>query len=167
MPSLRRTLSSPTGRSSPYAHPSCSSSSTSLSTRAGSRGPRRSSGSDTSERRVLADLDWWRVEASQREVRGLTPYEPLRAATPSSDSEEELDQEQRPPSPASATVASPTNVPRTLTPPAYNTPGAGTDTLDDTVSRILNFAFGDVDPSNEPLEVCAPVFTLVRLSART
>ncbi|CAL1705160.1 unnamed protein product [Somion occarium] len=68
MPSLRRTLSSPSVRSSPYSH-----SYSSLLTRQGGHGPRRSSGSETSQRRVLADLDWWRVQEGQRELRGLPP----------------------------------------------------------------------------------------------
>ena len=71
MPSLRRTLSSPSVRSSPYSY--SSSPSSSLLTRQGSHGPRRSSGSDTTQRRVLVDIDWWRVEEGQRELRGLPP----------------------------------------------------------------------------------------------
>ncbi|KAI0072775.1 hypothetical protein K474DRAFT_330693 [Panus rudis PR-1116 ss-1] len=81
MPSLRRTLSSPSVRSSPYYYPSSSSSLFSSSsssshsqTRQGGHGPtRRSSGSETAQRRVLADIDWWRVEEGQRELRGLPP----------------------------------------------------------------------------------------------
>ncbi|KAI0723961.1 hypothetical protein C8T65DRAFT_564080 [Cerioporus squamosus] len=69
MPSLRRTLSSPSVRSSPYSYPSLSSAN-GHATRAGDRQPRRSSGSDTSNRRVLADIDWWIVQDGQREVAG-------------------------------------------------------------------------------------------------
>ncbi|RPD66408.1 hypothetical protein L226DRAFT_566845 [Lentinus tigrinus ALCF2SS1-7] len=69
MPSLRRTLSSPSVRSSPYSYPSLQSAN-SHPTRAGDRQPRRSSGSDTSNRRVLADIDWWIVQDGQREVAG-------------------------------------------------------------------------------------------------
>ena len=58
MPSLRRTASSPIVRSSPY-------SSGPLSSRGS--GHRRSSGSETSNRRVLADIEWWRVTDGQRE----------------------------------------------------------------------------------------------------
>ncbi|EJF66089.1 hypothetical protein DICSQDRAFT_177462 [Dichomitus squalens LYAD-421 SS1] len=65
MPSLRRTLSSPSVRSSPYRNPS--SSALGHATRAGNPQPRRSSGSDTSNRRVLADIDWWVVQDGQRE----------------------------------------------------------------------------------------------------
>ena len=57
MPSLRRTVSNPVVvRSSPY-------STAVLSTRGG--GHRRSSGSDTTTRRVLADIDWWKVTEGQ------------------------------------------------------------------------------------------------------
>ena len=55
MPSLRRTLSTPAVRSSPYS----TSSSTTRQT------PRRSSGSETAGRRVLADIDWWLVTEGQ------------------------------------------------------------------------------------------------------
>jgi len=62
MPSLRRAFSSPSVRVSPYpALPS------SRSHRAHPHGHRRSSGSDVSDRKVLADIDWWRVAAGQRE----------------------------------------------------------------------------------------------------
>lgn len=57
MPSLRRTASTPAVRASPY--------SSSLLTARGN-GHRRSSGSETSNRRVLADIDWWRVTEGQR-----------------------------------------------------------------------------------------------------
>ena len=64
MPSLRRTASNPSVvRSSPYR---------SLSSLAGaqvarSQGRRRSSGSDITSRRVLADIDWWTVTDGQCE----------------------------------------------------------------------------------------------------
>ncbi|KAG6829642.1 hypothetical protein H0H92_003975 [Tricholoma furcatifolium] len=62
MPSLRRTISSPSVRSSPY--------SSALSAGHPSRpgGHRRSSGSETSTRRVLADIEWWRVVDGQRDL---------------------------------------------------------------------------------------------------
>ncbi|KAI0062305.1 hypothetical protein BV25DRAFT_1916216 [Artomyces pyxidatus] len=61
MPSLRRTLSSPAVRSSPYP--------AAIGVAAGRpHGPRRSSGSDTSSRRVLADIDWWRVTVGQNDT---------------------------------------------------------------------------------------------------
>ncbi|KAG6820856.1 hypothetical protein H0H93_010683 [Arthromyces matolae] len=63
MPSLRRTISSPAVRSSPY--PALSSSVSGGPTRPG--GHRRSSGSETSTRRVLADIEWWRVTDGQRD----------------------------------------------------------------------------------------------------
>ena len=72
MPSLRRTLSTPSVRSSPYSYPSSSSANT-HATRAGNSQPRRSSGSDTSNRRVLADLDWWVVQDGQREYAASPP----------------------------------------------------------------------------------------------
>ncbi|KAG9318545.1 hypothetical protein JVU11DRAFT_636 [Chiua virens] len=56
MPSLRRSFSSPSVRSSPYL------SSPTTRTR---QSPRRSSGSTTAERRVLADIEWWRVYDGQ------------------------------------------------------------------------------------------------------
>lgn len=56
MPSLRRTASTPAvPRSSPYT----------LAVR-GNAAHRRSSGSETSGRRVLADIDWWTVTEGQR-----------------------------------------------------------------------------------------------------
>ncbi|KAG6854589.1 hypothetical protein C0991_004925 [Blastosporella zonata] len=64
MPSLRRTISSPSVRSSPYRALSSA-----VNSAQGSRpsGHRRSSGSETSTRRVLADIDWWRVTDGQRD----------------------------------------------------------------------------------------------------
>ncbi|KAK1217415.1 hypothetical protein PQX77_019955 [Marasmius sp. AFHP31] len=64
MPSLRRTMSSPSVRSSPY--PSLSSGNGSA-VRTGGNGHRRSSGSDIASRRVLADIEWWRVTVGQRD----------------------------------------------------------------------------------------------------
>ncbi|KAG6910281.1 hypothetical protein DXG01_011678 [Tephrocybe rancida] len=62
MPSLRRTISSPSVRSSPY--PALSSAVNGASRPSGHR---RSSGSETSTRRVLADIEWWRVVDGQRD----------------------------------------------------------------------------------------------------
>jgi len=56
MPSLRRTASSPAVRSSPYS---------SGAVAARGHGHRRSSGSETTSRRVLADIEWWRVSDGQ------------------------------------------------------------------------------------------------------
>ncbi|KAI0636708.1 hypothetical protein C8Q77DRAFT_1206895 [Trametes polyzona] len=67
MPSLRRTLSSPSVRSSPYSHPSSSSNASGNPARAANPQPRRSSGSDVHNRRVLADIDWWLVHHIQRD----------------------------------------------------------------------------------------------------
>ena len=61
MPSLRRALSNPSVRVSPYP---------SLLTSRSQRSHRRSSGSDLSTRKVLADIDWWRVADGQREKTG-------------------------------------------------------------------------------------------------
>jgi hypothetical protein len=60
--SLRRTFSSPSVRPSPYP--------TSNSNVGSGRvhGNRRSSGSETSNRRVLADLEWWRVVDGQHDT---------------------------------------------------------------------------------------------------
>ncbi|KIJ17470.1 hypothetical protein PAXINDRAFT_154734 [Paxillus involutus ATCC 200175] len=65
MPSLRRSFSSPSVRSSPY--PTLLSSGNPSGNRARTTGqqPRRSSGSDTIGRRVLADIEWWRVYDGQ------------------------------------------------------------------------------------------------------
>lgn len=64
MPSLRRTMSSPSVRSSPY--PSLASGNGS-STRPG-YSHRRSSGSEIATRRVLADIEWWRVTDGQHDL---------------------------------------------------------------------------------------------------
>ena len=56
MPSLRRTASSPAVRSSPYSNGAVA---------ARGNGHRRSSGSETTSRRVLADIEWWRVSDGQ------------------------------------------------------------------------------------------------------
>jgi hypothetical protein len=65
MPSLRRTISSPSVRSSPY--PASLSNANTHGLAAG-RSQRRSSGTDTSGRRVLADIEWWRVADGQRDI---------------------------------------------------------------------------------------------------
>jgi len=72
MPSLRRTISSPSVRSSPYRALS-SSLSSGLAQRNSGHGFRRSSGSDTSTRKVLADIEWWRVVAGQRDFENDQP----------------------------------------------------------------------------------------------
>ena len=56
MPSLRRTASSPAVRSSPYSNGAVA---------PRGNGHRRSSGSETTNRRVLADIEWWRVSDGQ------------------------------------------------------------------------------------------------------
>jgi hypothetical protein len=66
MPSLRRTFSYPPVRSSPYPTYSPSSALYNASRAQGGHGHRRSSGSDVSHRRVLADIEWWRVADGQR-----------------------------------------------------------------------------------------------------
>jgi hypothetical protein len=61
-PSLRRTFSSPSVRPSPYP--------TGLSNGSGrvhGHRNRRSTGSETSNRKVLADLEWWRVVDGQHD----------------------------------------------------------------------------------------------------
>lgn len=67
MPSLRRTISSPSVRSSPYPAV-LSNASNSGAGRVHGHGHRRSSGSETSGRRVLADIEWWRVVDGQRDA---------------------------------------------------------------------------------------------------
>jgi hypothetical protein len=64
MPSLRRTASNPLVRTSPYR----SSSSLAGSQVARANGRRRSSGSDVAHRRVLADIEWWKVTDGQCET---------------------------------------------------------------------------------------------------
>ena len=78
MPSLRRTTSSPAVRSSPYPS-SLSSSSHNLNTMGGNR-PKRTV-SDSMTRRVLADIEWWRVFDGQQQ-------EDLFAEQPSDASED-------------------------------------------------------------------------------
>lgn len=70
MPSLRRTFSYPPVRSSPYPTSSPSSALYNASRAQGGHGHRRSSGSDVSHRRVLADIEWWRVADGQRLDQG-------------------------------------------------------------------------------------------------
>lgn len=67
-PSLRRTFSSPSVRSSPYPGLSSGllgSPSGTAGTRHQGHGHRRSLGSETGSRRVLADIEWWRVADGQ------------------------------------------------------------------------------------------------------
>ena len=66
MPSLRRTFSSPTVRSTPYPTYSPSSALYNASRTQRNHRHRRSSGSDVNHRRVLADIEWWRVADGQR-----------------------------------------------------------------------------------------------------
>ncbi|THU85652.1 hypothetical protein K435DRAFT_805735 [Dendrothele bispora CBS 962.96] len=63
MPSLRRTVSSPAVRSSPYP-----STAPSAAQRVHGNGHRRSTGSEIVSRRVLADIEWWRVADGQRDL---------------------------------------------------------------------------------------------------
>lgn len=65
MPSLRRSFSSPSVRSSPYPSSLSSPNPSGIRARATPIHPRRSSGSATAERRVLADIEWWRVYDGQ------------------------------------------------------------------------------------------------------
>lgn len=67
MPSLRRTISSPSVRSSPY-RTSLSSAINGGPSRIQGHGQRRSSGSETVSRRVLADIEWYRVAEGQRDL---------------------------------------------------------------------------------------------------
>ncbi|KAF9789907.1 hypothetical protein BJ322DRAFT_1105771 [Thelephora terrestris] len=74
MPSLRRTSSHPTLRSSPYGP----------TQRAQHPYPhRRSSGPETSRRRVLADIDWWTVSDGQ--VPAATEFQPATATPQAQD----------------------------------------------------------------------------------
>ena len=142
MPPLRRTLSSPSVRSSSSSYPAYPTSST-LATRTAPRSPRRSSGSDIINRRVLADLDWWCVEQGQREVRGLAPHEQLRQAALAD--QEELDQEEREPLPIAATLftAPPSNVGASPDVPLWHSvPGAGLDDVFESYANPFNNDIG-------------------------
>lgn len=68
MPSLRRSFSSSSVRSSPYPSSLSNSSSNNARARVAGHGFRRSSDSEASERRVLADIEWWRVSDGQRDL---------------------------------------------------------------------------------------------------
>ncbi|KAG0705068.1 hypothetical protein DFH29DRAFT_315492 [Suillus ampliporus] len=68
MPSLRRSFSSPSVRSSPYPSSLSNGSVNNARTRVAGHGIRRSSDSETNERRVLADIEWWRVSDGQRDL---------------------------------------------------------------------------------------------------
>ncbi|KAF7363582.1 hypothetical protein MSAN_01014900 [Mycena sanguinolenta] len=63
MPSLRRTMSTPSVRPAPYAVLSPT-----AAPRVHGSGHRRSTGSETNGRRILADIEWWRVADGQRDV---------------------------------------------------------------------------------------------------
>ncbi|KAI9571484.1 hypothetical protein HD554DRAFT_2076589 [Boletus coccyginus] len=80
MPSLRRSFSSPSVRSSPYPSSLSSSIPSAVRARATALHPRRSSGSATAERRVLADIEWWRVYDGQCDLDLQDqPHEDARA----------------------------------------------------------------------------------------
>ncbi|KAJ7775027.1 hypothetical protein B0H16DRAFT_83340 [Mycena metata] len=88
MPSLRRSSSTPSVRPAPYAL---------LSPVPGPRvhgsGHRRSTGSETSNRRVLADIvEWWRVSAGQRD--DVVPQQELEEHDLDQDHEDDLHQAQ-------------------------------------------------------------------------
>lgn len=68
MPSLRRSFSSSSVRSSPYPSSLSNTSANNNRARVAGHGFRRSSDSETSERRVLADIEWWRVSDGQRDL---------------------------------------------------------------------------------------------------
>lgn len=68
MPSLRRTISSPAVRSSPYPSSLAAANNGGPALRSQGNGQRRSSGSETTSRRVLADIEWWRVADGQHDV---------------------------------------------------------------------------------------------------
>ncbi|KAG2158466.1 uncharacterized protein EDB93DRAFT_1246311 [Suillus bovinus] len=68
MPSLRRSFSSLSVRSNPYPTSLSNGSVNSARTRVAGHGSRRSSDSEVTERRVLADIEWWRVSDGQRDL---------------------------------------------------------------------------------------------------
>jgi hypothetical protein len=68
MPSLRRSFSSSSVRSSPYPSSLSNGSVNSARARVAGHGFRRSSDSEVTERRVLADIEWWRVYHGQRDL---------------------------------------------------------------------------------------------------
>ncbi|KAF7975828.1 hypothetical protein HWV62_8381 [Athelia sp. TMB] len=103
---LRRSFSSPSVRATPYS--SALANLSAGSGRAHAHGNRRSLGSQTTRRRVLADLEWWRIvdgqhddqtaqqdaeEGDQEQTRDRRAEAPASAVTPSvwvSDSDLEL-----------------------------------------------------------------------------
>ena len=137
MPSLRRTLSSPSVRSSPYSYPS-NPSSNGHATRAGDRQPRRSSGSDTSNRRVLADIDWWIVQDGQRDVVGPSGGE--------QDSDEQDAAENEQVRPVGANVMAQDAV--TVPPPAVATIVASAPVLGAFEDEIISSPLWDVSVDN-------------------
>lgn len=68
MPSLRRSFSSLSVRSNPYPTSLSNGSVNNARTRVAGHGSRRSSDSEVTERRVLADIEWWRVSDGQRDL---------------------------------------------------------------------------------------------------
>ncbi|KAI0028159.1 hypothetical protein K488DRAFT_73986 [Vararia minispora EC-137] len=121
MPSLRRSFSTPAVRSTPYP----------LSALVGAvRGhPRRpSSASETSTRRVLADIDWWRVTEGQCEPA------PAEVVVQEEPEEEEEDVDARPPlEPGAGPPRAPAS--------AQVTPGSSTDEDGDGESGVPAASF--------------------------
>ncbi|PIL24227.1 hypothetical protein GSI_13980 [Ganoderma sinense ZZ0214-1] len=134
MPSLRRTLSSPSVRSSPYRNPS--SSAPVHQTRVGGNQPRRSSGSDTSNRRVLADIDWWVVQDGQREFVAPSGEEE------GSDEQVAAENEQVRPRPRATVVASEDVV--AVPPPVVADPPTSVPAVGGFESPILSSPLWDV-----------------------
>ncbi|KAL4254094.1 hypothetical protein ABKN59_002490 [Abortiporus biennis] len=161
MPSLRRTLSTPAARLSPYSYSSANSSST--MTRPAGGNPRRSSGSAIAERRVLADLDWWRVQEGQHDLRGYSPADFIGAAPSVTDPEHEQEQV-----PAADVLVDALAVTNNRTPIWNSLPGAGADAgVDDSHLSFymsVHFSAHDTEPMTlSPL----PQFSALAISERT
>lgn len=68
MPSLRRSFSSLSVRSNPYPTSLSNGSASNARTRVAGHGSRRASDSEVTQRRVLADIEWWRVSDGQHDL---------------------------------------------------------------------------------------------------
>ncbi|KAI0949945.1 hypothetical protein AcW1_006180 [Taiwanofungus camphoratus] len=167
MPSLRRTLSSPSVRSSPYHYP------TSLShsnTRTAARGPRRSSGSDVNHRRVLADIDWWRVQDGQRDEPDHLLHEREQEDDAPGVAERDADVGTGVDD-APMTASVPEGVLGVIPPPWQPGVGAGAGAFESNVAPapfFLDMAMSSVHPRSSPESLSPlPQFADLTISPRT
>lgn len=141
MPSLRRTYSSPSVRSSPYRYPPLSpSSSFTHPVRAGVSAHRRLSGTESSHRRVLADIAWWLVQDGQRDF-----FAEDEDADADADAQETADAEQD----VNVEARDADSAPRTAPPTWQRSANANLGILDGPFSEVPYYFNGTVDiPSN-------------------